>query len=219
MPASIIRTSTAGSREAGPTVATILVRRPAPATQPGSCITHQRSYARTISPGELDATKVSIAPRSSCRAAAAREMSGQQPKPAAGSRRGSARLETGVSPRVSNGPTGLDWGAGVRFLLRRSPTLRAWLLRAAGERCIVAEDSRSGLWRAQERARKALVHANKVRERAKRALRVAAAHERSAARHDRHAETLEAHGAKRAAAAERRDARLDRDAADAERER
>jgi hypothetical protein len=48
----------------------------------------------------------------------------------------------------------------------------------------VAKDSRSGLWGAQERARKALVHANKVRERAKRALRAAAARERSAARHD-----------------------------------
>jgi hypothetical protein len=64
-----------------------------------------------------------------------------------------------------------------------------------------------------------MVHASKMRERAKRALRVAAARERSAARHDRQAETLEAHGAKRAAAAERRDARLDREAADAERER
>jgi hypothetical protein len=109
-------------------------------------------------------------------------------------------------------------GAGVRFLKRCSLTLRAQLLRAAGERWIVAKDSRSGLWGAQERARKALVHANKVTERAKRALRVAAARERSAARHDRHAETLEAHGAKRAAAAERRDAQLDRDAADAERD-
>jgi hypothetical protein len=58
-----------------------------------------------------------------------------------------------------------------------------------------------------------------VRERAKRALRVAAARERIAARHDRHAETLEAHGAERAATAERHDARLHRDAADAERER
>jgi len=96
---------------------------------------------------------------------------------------------------------------------------RTRLLRAAGERCSIAKDNRSGLWGAQERARKALVHANKVRERAKRAFRVAEARERSAARHDRHAETLEAHGAKRAAAAERRDARLDRDAADAERER
>jgi hypothetical protein len=83
----------------------------------------------------------------------------------------------------------------------------------------VAKDSRSGLWGAQERARKALVHANKVTERAKRALRVVAARERSAERHDRHAETLEAHGAKRAAAAERRDAQRDRDAADAERDR
>ena len=110
-------------------------------------------------------------------------------------------------------------GVGVRFLLRCSTALRAWLLRAAGERCGMAKDKRSGLWGAQERARKALVHANKVTERAKRALRVAAARERSAARHDRHAETLEAHGAKRAAAAERRDAGLDREAADAERER
>jgi hypothetical protein len=83
----------------------------------------------------------------------------------------------------------------------------------------MAKNDRGGLGGAQERARKALVHANKVRERAKRALRVVAARERSAARHDRHAETLEAHGAKRAAAAERRDARLDRDAADAEGER
>jgi hypothetical protein len=83
----------------------------------------------------------------------------------------------------------------------------------------VAKDFRSGLWGAQERARTALVHANKVTERAKRALRVAVARERSAARHDRHDETLDAHGAKRAAAAERRDARLDREAADAERER
>jgi hypothetical protein len=83
----------------------------------------------------------------------------------------------------------------------------------------MAKDNRSGLWGAQERARKAMVHANKVRERAKRALRVVAARERSADRHDRHAETLEAHGAKRAAAAERRAAQLDRDAADAERER
>jgi hypothetical protein len=83
----------------------------------------------------------------------------------------------------------------------------------------MAKDNRSGLWGAQERARKVLVHANKVRERTKQALRVATARERSAARHDRHAETLEAHGATRAAAAERRDARLDRDAADAERER
>jgi hypothetical protein len=82
----------------------------------------------------------------------------------------------------------------------------------------MAKDNRGDLWGAQERARKAMVHVSKVRERAKRALRVAAAHERSAARHDRHAETLEAHGATRAAAAERRDARLDRDAADAERE-
>jgi hypothetical protein len=119
----------------------------------------------------------------------------------------------------SNGLTGLHWDAGVRFLERCSPTFRTELQRAAGERCVVAQDSRSGLWGAQERARKALVHANKVTERAKRALRVAAARERSAARHDRHAETLEAHGAKRAAAAERRDARLDRAAADAERER
>jgi hypothetical protein len=83
----------------------------------------------------------------------------------------------------------------------------------------MATNNRSGLWGAQERARKAMVHASKVRERAKRALRVVAARERSADRHDRHAETLEAHGAKRAAAAERRDARLDREAADAERER
>jgi hypothetical protein len=67
----------------------------------------------------------------------------------------------------------------------------------------MARDSRSGLWGAQERARKALVHAHKVGERAKRALRVVAARERSAARHDRHAETLEAHGATRAAAADR----------------
>ena len=59
----------------------------------------------------------------------------------------------------------------MRFLQRCSPTLRAQLLRAAGERWIVAKDSRSGLWGAQERARKALVHANKVTERAKRALR------------------------------------------------
>ena len=107
----------------------------------------------------------------------------------------------------------------MRFLQRCSPTLRAKLLRAAGERWIVAKDSRSGLSGAQERARKALVYSNKVTERAKRALRVVAARERSAARHDRHAETLEAHGAKRAAAAERRDAQVDRDAADAERER
>ncbi len=84
---------------------------------------------------------------------------------------------------------------------------------------MMAKDDRPGLWGAQERARAAIAHANKVKDRAKRALRLAAAHERSAARHDRHAETLEAHGAKRAAAAERRDARLDRDAADAERER
>ena len=63
----------------------------------------------------------------------------------------------------------------------------------------MAKDNRSGLWGAQERARKAMVHANKVGERAKRALRVAAARERSAARHDRHAETLEAHAATRAA--------------------
>ena len=83
----------------------------------------------------------------------------------------------------------------------------------------MTKDNRSDLWGAQERARKLLVHTTKVRERAKRALHVAAARERSAARHDRHAATLEAHGAKRAAAAERRDARLDRDAADAERER
>ena len=83
----------------------------------------------------------------------------------------------------------------------------------------MAEDDHGGLWGAQERARKALVHASKVKERAKRALPVAAARERSAARHDRHAETLEAHGAKRAAAAERRDAQSDRDAAGAERER
>jgi hypothetical protein len=83
----------------------------------------------------------------------------------------------------------------------------------------MAKDNRSGVWGAQERARKVLVHTNKVRERAKRALRVAAARERSAPRHDRHAETLEAHGAKRAAAAKRRDPRLDGDAADAERER
>jgi hypothetical protein len=83
----------------------------------------------------------------------------------------------------------------------------------------MAKDNRSGLWGAQERGRKAMVHASKVRGRAKRALRVAAARERSAARHDRRAETLEAHGATRAAAAERRDAGLDRDAADAERER
>src|SRR5438876_5911502 len=39
----------------------------------------------------------------------------------------------------------------------------------------MARDNRSGLWGAQERARKALVHANKVRERTKRALRVAEA--------------------------------------------
>ena len=83
----------------------------------------------------------------------------------------------------------------------------------------MAKNDRGGLAGAQERARKVLVHANKVRERAKRALRVVAARERSAARHDRHAETLENHGAKRAAAAERRDARLDREAADAARER
>ena len=83
----------------------------------------------------------------------------------------------------------------------------------------MAKDNRSGLWGAQERARKAMVHASKVRERAKRAFRVVAARERSADRHERHAETLEAHGAKRAAAAERRAAQLDRDAADAERER
>ena len=83
----------------------------------------------------------------------------------------------------------------------------------------MAKNEMGGLGGAQERARKALVHANKVRERAKRALRVVAARERSAARHDRHAETLETHGAKRAAAAERRDARLDREAADAARER
>jgi hypothetical protein len=110
-------------------------------------------------------------------------------------------------------------GTGARFLLRRSPTLRVYLLKAAGERCTVAKDNRSGLWGAQERARKAMAHASKVRERAKRAFRVAAARERSADRHDRHAETLEAHGAKRAASAERRAAQLDRDAADAERER
>ena len=83
----------------------------------------------------------------------------------------------------------------------------------------MAKDNRSGLSGAQERARKALVHANKVSERAKRAFRVVAARERSAARHDRHAETLETHGAKRAAAAERRAARLDREAADPARER
>jgi hypothetical protein len=83
----------------------------------------------------------------------------------------------------------------------------------------VAKDNRSGVRGTQERARKAMVHASKVRERVKRAFRVAAARERSADRHDRHAETLEAHGAKRAAAAERRAAQLDRDAADAERER
>jgi len=83
----------------------------------------------------------------------------------------------------------------------------------------MSKDDRSGLWGAQERARKAMVHASKVRERTKRALRVAAARERSADRHDRHAETLEAHGAERAAAAERRAAQLDRDAADAARER
>jgi hypothetical protein len=81
----------------------------------------------------------------------------------------------------------------------------------------VANDCRSDLWGAQERARKALVHANTVGERTNRALRVAAAHERSATRHDRHAETLEVHGAKRAAAAERRDARLEREAAERER--
>jgi hypothetical protein len=79
--------------------------------------------------------------------------------------------------------------------------------------------SRSGLWDAQECARNALVHANKVSDQARRALRVVAARERSAPRHDRHAATLEAHGAKWAAAAERRDAQLDRDAADAQRER
>ena len=39
----------------------------------------------------------------------------------------------------------------------------------------MARDNRSGLWGAQERARKVLVHANKVRERTKRALRVAEA--------------------------------------------
>ena len=83
----------------------------------------------------------------------------------------------------------------------------------------MAKDNGSGLRGAQERARKAMVHASMVRERAKRAFRVAAVRERSADRHDRHAETLEAHGAKRAAAAERRAAQLDRDAADAERER
>jgi hypothetical protein len=82
-----------------------------------------------------------------------------------------------------------------------------------------ASSTGSGLWGAQERARKALVHANKVSDQAKRALRVVGVRERSVARHDRHAETLEAHGAKRAAAAERRDAQLDRDAADAQRER
>jgi hypothetical protein len=37
-------------------------------------------------------------------------MSGQQPKPAAGSRRGSTRVETGVSPRGSDGTIGLEWG-------------------------------------------------------------------------------------------------------------
>ena len=80
----------------------------------------------------------------------------------------------------------------------------------------MAKDYRSGPSGAQERARKAFGHVSNVTQRAKRALRVAAARERSAARHDRHAETLEAHGATRAAAAERRDAQLDRDAADAE---
>lgn len=83
----------------------------------------------------------------------------------------------------------------------------------------MAENDHGGLWGAQERARTALVHVSMVKERAKRALPVAAAREPSAARHDRHAETLEVHGAKRAAAAERRDAQLDRAAADAERER
>ena len=146
-------------------------------------------------------------------------MSGQQPKPTAASRCGNARVKTGVFRPEFERTDRSRLGAGVRFLQRCSPTLRAQLLRAAGERWIVAKDSRSGLWGAQERARKALVHANKVTERAKRALRVVAARERSAARHDRHAETLEAHGAKRAAAAERRDARLDREAADAERDR
>jgi hypothetical protein len=109
-------------------------------------------------------------------------------------------------------------GVGVRFLLRCPPTLRVWLLRTAGERWSMAKDNRSGVRGAQERARKAMADASKVKERAKRALRLSAARERSAARHDRHAETLEAHGAKRAAAAERRDAQLDRDAADAARE-
>jgi hypothetical protein len=134
-------------------------------------------------------------------------------------RRGSARVETGGVIRGCERTERFRLRVGVRFLLRCSPTLRAELLRAAGERCSMAKDNRSGLWGAQERARKAMVHAKKVRERAKRALRVAAARERSAARHDRHAETLEAHGATRAAAAERRDAGLDREAADAERER
>jgi hypothetical protein len=81
----------------------------------------------------------------------------------------------------------------------------------------MAEDDRSGVRGAQERARKAMADVRTVTER--RAGRVAAVRERSAARHDRHAETLQDHGAKRAAAAERRDAQLDRDAADAARER
>ena len=40
---------------------------------------------------------------------AAREVSGQHSKPTAASRCGNARVKTGVSPRSSNGPTGLDW--------------------------------------------------------------------------------------------------------------
>jgi hypothetical protein len=107
----------------------------------------------------------------------------------------------------------------VRFLQTLLSNLARPTPEGGGERWVVAKDSGTSLSGAQERARKALVHANKVAERGERALRVAAARERSAARHDRHAETLEAHGAKRAAAAERRDAQLDRDAADAERDR
>jgi hypothetical protein len=86
------------------------------------CITHQRSYARTISLGEFGATKVSIAPRSSCGAGAAGDER-QQPKPAAGSRRGRARVKTGVSRRGLERRSRLV--AGVRFVLRCSPTLRA----------------------------------------------------------------------------------------------
>jgi hypothetical protein len=122
-----------------------------------------------------------------------------------------------VSPAMQIDPQ-VKTRSGREVLLRCPPTLRVWPLRAAEERCGMAKDDRSGLWGAQERARKAMANVSNVRERAKRALRRAPARERSAAQHDRHAETLEAHGAKRAAAAERRDAQLDRDAADAERE-